>query len=45
MPGLTRRLAGPVAAMREHKQVARGTIERQGDAARAGWTLFETVTW
>jgi hypothetical protein len=30
--------------MREHKQLARGTIERQGHA-RAGWTLFETVTW
>jgi hypothetical protein len=45
VPGLTRRLAGPVAAMREHKQIARGTIERQGDADRAGWTLFETVTW
>jgi hypothetical protein len=45
VPGLTRRLAGPVAAMREHKQVARGTIERQGRAAGAGWTLFETVTW
>lgn len=45
VPGLTRRLAGPVAAMREHKQIARGTIERQGDAARVGWTLFETVTW
>ena len=44
VPGLTRRLAGPVAAMREHKQVARGTIERHGDA-HAGWTLFETVTW
>lgn len=45
VPGLTRRVAGPVAAMREHKQIARGTIERRGDAARAGWTLFETVTW
>lgn len=45
VPGLTRRLAGPVAAMREHKQVARGTIERQGHAIGAGWTLFETVTW
>src|SRR5258705_4679149 len=44
VPGLTRRLAGPVAAMREHKQVARGTIERHGDS-RAGWMLFETVTW
>ena len=45
VPGLTRRFAGPVSAMREHKQVARGTIERQGRAAGAGWTLFETVTW
>ena len=45
LPGLAQRLAGPLAAMREHKQLARSTIERGGEARDRGWTLFETVTW
>jgi hypothetical protein len=45
VPGLTRRGVGRIAAMHEHKQLARGTIERRDESAGPGWTLFETVTW
>jgi hypothetical protein len=46
VPGLTRGGAGRVAAaLREHKQLARATIQPPGESAHSGWALFETVTW
>jgi hypothetical protein len=45
LPGLTRRLAGRVAGMREHKRIEPSAIIRAGERRDVGWTLREVVTW
>ena len=45
LPGaLTRRIAGGIAGMHEHKMVSRSSILVNGNAAEDGWSLYETVT-
>lgn len=43
-PALTRRIAGGIAGMHEHKQVSRSSIVRGGQALDHGWALHEVVT-
>ena len=45
LPGLTRRLAGRLAGMHEHKRIEPSAIIRAGERQDAGWTLREVVTW
>jgi hypothetical protein len=45
LPGIARRVAGPVANMHERKRVERSTIVRAGEAVDQGWTVRELVTW
>ena len=45
LPGLARRLAGPVGRMREHKRLAPSTILRSDRALDHGWTIHEVVEW
>jgi hypothetical protein len=45
LPALARRVAGPLAGMREHKEVARSSIVTAGRALDDGWTVREVVTW
>ena len=44
IPSTLLRMAGPIATMREHKQIAPGLFSRP-PLTDHGWTLFETVTW
>jgi hypothetical protein len=45
LPALARRVAGPLAGMREHKEVARSSIVGSGRALDDGWTVREVVRW
>lgn len=45
MPALARRVIGPAAGMREHKQLARSALLQDGVAIDAGWAVFEEVAW
>ena len=45
MGRLLRRLAGPVAAMRERKRLAPGALLDGGRSSGRGWTVYEEVTW
>jgi hypothetical protein len=44
-PGLSRRLAGRLARMHEHKVLDRSALVRVGEPRDRGWTLHEVVTW
>jgi hypothetical protein len=43
-PALTRRVAGGIAGMHEHKMVSRSSIVVDGGAVDDGWSLYEVVT-
>jgi hypothetical protein len=43
-PALTRRVAGGIAGMHEHKMVSRSSIVLNGGAIDEGWSLYEVVT-
>lgn len=45
LPGFARRLAGPLATMREHKRLDRSSVMKRGLALDHGWTIHEEVTW
>lgn len=45
LPAAARRAAGPLAAMHEHKRVARSALMRTGQPIDTGWTVYEQVTW
>jgi hypothetical protein len=45
LPGGIRRLMTPLLGMREHRQLARSALLRNGTAADRGWTIFEEVAW
>ena len=43
-PALTRRVAGGIGGMHEHKMVSRSSIVVNGGAVDDGWSLYEVVT-
>ena len=45
LPVGIRRLLAPAHGMREHKQLGRSAIIRNGQPADWGWAVFEEVTW
>jgi hypothetical protein len=45
LPRLIPRLAPRLAAMREHKQLSRSSLNQAGRALDQGWSLHEQVTW
>ena len=45
LPGLARRLAGPLGRMHERKHLSRSAIVSSGRQLDRGWTVHEEVTW
>jgi hypothetical protein len=45
LPALGRRLAGPLARLREIKRLDRSTVSGAAATAEGGWSLHEVVTW
>lgn len=45
IPGLLRRVVGPVAQMRERKRLAMSRLERDGTTVDEGWAIHEEVAW
>jgi hypothetical protein len=45
LPALQGYAAGPLAGMREHKQLSRSALFAAGHAIDDGWALHEVVTW
>jgi hypothetical protein len=45
LPGLARRLAGPLGRIHERKHLSRSALVREGRQLDQGWSVHEEVTW